>query len=109
MTSLRPPDGLDQQGGDPAAAGRRVASRRVRRTRRARCASPRNRRPSRSRTTLRTARHPWQTTAAGCSPMIASQSLERRCTQYSPQVPATAGIPAGQPVPRGQQLRAGAL
>jgi hypothetical protein len=29
MTSLRPPDGLDQQGGDPAAAGKRVASRRV--------------------------------------------------------------------------------
>jgi hypothetical protein len=41
--------------------------------------------------------------------MIASQSLDRRCTQYSPQVPATAGIPAGQQLPRGQQLRAGAL
>jgi hypothetical protein len=26
MTSLRPPDALDQQGGDPAAAGRRVAT-----------------------------------------------------------------------------------
>jgi hypothetical protein len=26
MTSLRPPDALDQQGGDPAAAGRRAAT-----------------------------------------------------------------------------------